>query len=112
MASGAAVFDVALGAESKGLAVLGHFPGYTQLAERLGAEVFDVGGRWAAMNTGERWAVNRAFLDSGIERDVSFVLATDMRAGMSYFRAEVQYLLKNGYEYGTANGMRALVKMP
>ena len=47
-----------------------------------------------------------------VERGVSFVLATDMRAGMSYFRAEVQYLLKNGYEYGTANGMKALVKKP
>jgi len=112
MIAGATAIDVAAGVETKGIAVLGHFPGYTQLAERLGAEVFDVGARWAAMNTGERWAANKAFLDSGIERGLSFVLATDMRAGMSYFRAEVQYLLKNGYEYGTANGMKALVKQP
>jgi hypothetical protein len=112
IAAGAAAFDVALGVQSKGIAVLGHYPGYTQLADRLGAEVFDVGGKWVTMNTGERWAANRAFLDSGIERGISFVLATDLRAGMSYFRAEVQYLLKNGYEYGTTNGVKALVKKP
>jgi RHS repeat-associated protein len=112
MAAGAAVIDVAAGVETKGIAVIGHFPGYTQLAERLGAEVFNMGERWAAMNTGERWAANKAFLDSGIERGVSFVLATDMRPGITWFRAEVQYLLRHGYEYGVADGMKALVKRP
>jgi hypothetical protein len=101
-----------IGPGGKAVAVLGHYPAYTQLADRLGAEVFDVGAKWAAMNTAERWAANRAFLDSGIARGTPFVLATDLRAGMSYFRAEVQYLLRNGYQHGTWNGMNALVKKP
>jgi hypothetical protein len=100
------------GAAAEGVAVLGHFPAYVRLADSLSAETFNVGAKWTAMSTGERWAANKAFLDNGIERGVTFVLATDIRAGMSYFRAEVQYLLRNGYEYGTLNGMKALVKAP
>jgi hypothetical protein len=74
----------------------------------LGAEVFDVGAKWGALNTAERWSANKAFLDNGISRDLPFVLASEIRAGMSYFRAEVQYLLKNGYEVGTWNGFKAM----
>lgn len=103
---------VAVRGVTSGVAVIGHFPQYTRLAERLGAEVFDLGGRFASMNVGQRWAANKAFLDSGIQRGIPFILATDMRPGMSYFRAEVSYLLRNGYEHGTVNGLRALVKSP
>lgn len=110
VAAGIGVLPIGPGGGAVGL--LGHYPAYTQFAERLGAEVFDVGAKWAAMNTAERWAANRAFLDTGIGKGMPFVLATDVRAGMSYFRAETQYLLRNGYQYGTFNGMKALVKKP
>ena len=94
-----------------GITVIGHYPGYVQLGEEIGGNVFQVSTQvWKSLNTAQRWAANKEFLNQAIARGDTFILATEIKAGMSYFRAETQYLLKNGYQYGTSNGMKALIK--
>ena len=60
--------------------VLGHFPGYITLSDKLGARRFDVGpAAWATMGPATAWAANRHFLDAMIGAGDSFVLSVNPR---------------------------------
>ena len=88
-------------AEKGASRVIGHFPEYTQLGERLGAKYFNVPTDvWSKMTGAEQWAANKTFLDRGIRAGADFILATPLskiRKGSSLER-EVKYLLENGYK--------------
>jgi RHS repeat-associated protein len=85
---------------SRGRAVLGHYPEYTRLAERLGARRFNIPGNiWDRMSEAERWAANQRFLDRMIRRGDDIHLATPLesvRPG-TYFEKELQYLGTRGF---------------
>lgn len=60
--------------------VLGQFPGYIALSDKLGARRFDVGPTaWAAMGPNTAWAANRHFLDAMSAAGDSFVLSVNPR---------------------------------
>lgn len=60
--------------------VLGHFPGYITLSDKLGARRFDVGpSAWAGMGTAMAWMANRHFLNAMIHAGDSFVLSVNPR---------------------------------
>jgi RHS repeat-associated protein len=84
-----------------GLTVLGHYPGYVETAERLGARYFNIPkGAWARLSPEEQWAANARFLDRVIARGDTVILstpATRARAGSAYSR-ELGYLSRHGYE--------------
>lgn len=83
-----------------GVSVIGRFPEYLEVAERLGARRFDVPSEiWSKMTSEERWAANAKFLDGAIARGDEFVLASPLSAateGTTFLR-EVRYLLARGY---------------
>ena len=78
-----------------GTTVIGSYPGYIALSDRLGARRFDLGAHvWAALPPNLRWPANRHFLDQVINANDSFVLSTDprlVRPGSWLFR-ELRYL--------------------
>lgn len=60
--------------------VLGHFPGYIMLSDKLGARRFDVGPTaWATMGPAAAWAANRHFLNAMIGAGDNFVLSVNPR---------------------------------
>ena len=60
--------------------VLGHFPGYITLSDRIGARRFDLGPvAWAAMRPATAWTANRHFLDAMIQAGDVFVLSVNPR---------------------------------
>lgn len=60
--------------------VLGHFPGYIRLSDKLGARRFDVGpATWAAMGPNTAWVANRHFLNAVIGAGDCFVLSVNPR---------------------------------
>jgi RHS repeat-associated protein len=82
------------------VAVLGHFPGYVVLAERLGARYFSIPTQiWQRMTPAQQWGANVRFLERQIDRGTVFRLSTpanQARAG-SYFEREIAYLRSRGY---------------
>lgn len=82
--------------------VIGHFPEYIELGERLGSRLFSVPTHvWDAMSPAEQWAANQRFLDRGIRAGAEFIMATKreaIRLG-SALEKEVSYLLQNGYQW-------------
>jgi RHS repeat-associated protein len=89
-----------IGAKAAGVTVLGHYPGYVETAERLGARYFNIPKQaWQRMSPEEQWAANTRFLDRVIARGDTVVLstpATRARAGSTYTR-ELGYLSRHGY---------------
>lgn len=89
-----------------GSVVLGRYPTYLSLAERLGAKVFNIAiDVWNAMSSAAQWAANRAFLDKAIQAGQRFTFSTNAYKAKpgSFFYREIQYLLAHGYkivEYG------------
>lgn len=82
--------------------VIGHYPEYLVLAERLGATFFSVSQEiWDTLNEDGRWQLNRSFLDHEIERGSIFILATPMEElrRESWLEREIQYLLNHGFTY-------------
>jgi hypothetical protein len=80
--------------------VLGRYPAYVELAERLGARSFNVAiGIWEGLTATERWDLNRAFIESAIADGCSFLLASpieDAEPG-TFYRRELDYLAARGY---------------
>jgi RHS repeat-associated protein len=88
--------EVAAAANS-GVTVLGSFPAYVQLGERLGANYFSIPAeKWAQMTAAEQWAANRAFLDAAIARGDRFIFSNDFAPAGSFFQRELQYLEQQG----------------
>ena len=79
--------------------VLGHFPGYITLSDKLGARRFDVGPTaWAVMGPTTAWAANRHFLNEMNTAGDCFVLSVNprlVRPGTWLFR-ELVYLRARG----------------
>jgi hypothetical protein len=85
---------------SRGRAVLGHYPEYVRMAERLRARRFNIPASvWDRMTDAERWAANQRFLDRMIRRGDDIHVATPLdsvRPG-TYFEKELQYLGTRGF---------------
>ncbi len=81
--------------------VLGHYPDYIKLADKLGARKFSIPEKiWNKMTEAERWEANKKFLDRAIFRGDDVILsnpAQTTRLG-SAFANEIKYLLQNGYK--------------
>jgi hypothetical protein len=88
----------------RSVSVIGHYPDYIQLAEKLGANRFNIPGNvWDKMTEVQRWTANRKFLDRAVRRGDIFELATPLekiRPG-SYLEKEINYLLEQGYQLST-----------
>lgn len=85
--------------------VLGRFPEYTELADRLRATRLQVPIEiWNKMTKQQQWEANRRFLDRAIARGDQFVLATDpfqAKKG-TFYSMELHYLTEKGYELNDA----------
>lgn len=85
-----------------GKAVLGKFPDYLDLADKLKAKRFNISKeKWAAMTPAERWAANQQFLDELIAQGDEIILSNpvkDIKKVRGTFRKELNYLLGHGYK--------------
>jgi RHS repeat-associated protein len=85
---------------SVGYTVLGHNPGYLELAEKLKARVFTIPTEaWNKLTNAQQWKLNQEFLDKSMSMSNEFIFSTNAysaRVG-SYLYSEIQYLLSNGY---------------
>jgi hypothetical protein len=84
----------------KGEAVLGHYPEYIHVSDKIGGKRFNIPvSAWEKMTVAERWAANVKFLDRCIARGDSFVLATPIKNAIpgSYYQKELNYLFQKGY---------------
>ncbi|MDE0176775.1 MAG: hypothetical protein OXM60_25365 [Defluviicoccus sp.] len=82
-----------------GVSVIGSYPDYIKVSDKLGARRFDIGDAWHALpDDSARWEANRFFLDKMLEAGDTFVWSTDprsLRPGPWLFR-EAYYLLSKG----------------
>ena len=99
LASGASIGTIST--KSKNITVLGHYPDYVELANKLNAKRFQIPTNvWNKMSPSEQWAANLKFLDRMIKRGDRIKLATPIskvKPG-SYYEKELKYLMKSGYK--------------
>jgi hypothetical protein len=92
--------------------VLGSFPIYLNLAEKLGAKRFSMPTEiFEALTKEEQWAANVKFLDRGIANGDNFILsnsAFEAKEGTGFYK-ELQYMYKRGYK-AAADGMSLIKK--
>ena len=85
-----------------GVAVIGKFPYYLELAEKIGASRFNIPIEiWNRMNKAEQWAANVKYLDRVIARGDKIILServTDINKITGDFRKELDYLISKGYK--------------
>jgi hypothetical protein len=84
----------------KAEAVLGHYPEYIHVSDKIGGKRFNIPTVvWEKMSVSERWAANTKFLDRCIARGDTFVLATPIKSVVpgSYYQKELNYLFQKGY---------------
>ena len=99
LASGASVGTIS--SKSKSITVLGHYPDYVDLANKLNAKRFQIPTNiWNKMTPAEQWAANLKFLDRMIKRGDVIKLATPLNKVKpgSYYEKELKYLMKSGYK--------------
>jgi hypothetical protein len=81
-------------------AVLGHYPEYVQLSDKMAARRFEIPKEhWKKMSEADRWKANQKFLDRMIRKGDEIILATpasQARSG-SYYARELDYLKSQGY---------------
>jgi hypothetical protein len=86
------------------ITVLGKVGSYEKLAERLSANKFHLSDEvWNAMSPEARWEANRKFLDEVIKRGDEIILSNfvpNIESQRGFFRMELDYLSKKGYELG------------
>ncbi|MBK8576052.1 MAG: hypothetical protein IPN90_10415 [Elusimicrobia bacterium] len=83
-----------------GEAVLGHYPEYIQVADKIGGKRFNIPTAvWEKMSAAERWTANAKFLDRCIARGDTFILATPIKNVVpgSFYQKELNYLFQKGY---------------
>ncbi len=94
-----------------GQTVLGKYPDYIMLANRLGARRFSIPPQiWNQMSRAEQWAANRRFLDRLIARGDEVVLSNPVHnigEVTGWFAQELQYLVQHGYRL-SGNGTRLI----
>ena len=91
-----------------GRIVLGHYPEYVQLGEKLGARTFSMPIEvFDAMSAEEQWAANQAFLDDAISQGSEIHLATPANAARegSFYERELQYMQSRGYSVSSDGTM-------
>jgi hypothetical protein len=80
--------------------VIGRYPFYLELGERLKAKVFNISqSTWEALTPAQRWEMNREFLDVAIAAGEQIILATapeKVPLG-STLEMELDYLASLGY---------------
>ncbi len=85
----------------KGKTVLGKFPDYLKLADKLNARRFNIPEHiWAKMTDQQRWAANVKFLDRMIARGDDIILSNpvkDINIVTGAFRKELDYLIGKGF---------------
>ena len=82
------------------ITVLGHYPEYVELTEKLGAESMQIPtDRWNAMTPEEQWTTTTQYFDRKIEAGHLFRLATPIGEARaeSYYVRELNYLFGKGY---------------
>ncbi|MEA5115409.1 MAG: RHS repeat-associated core domain-containing protein, partial [Geobacteraceae bacterium] len=95
-----------------GKTVLGHYPDYVKLSDKLNARRFQIPTTiWEKMSDAERWTANKKFLDRTIARNDDIILATPLEKVKpgSWYEKELQYLRSNGYSISN-NGKRLVRK--
>jgi hypothetical protein len=108
--------QIAANAGNQGLTVLGRYPKYLQVAERLKANVLnDPPEIWNNLTRAQQWARNKSFLDQAIAAGHRFRLATPFAEGIrlpsdKFYRMELDYLLSQGYKLVVEEGVEYLVK--
>jgi hypothetical protein len=61
-----------------GFTVLGHYPGYLELAEKIKASVFEIPNEaWNKLTDVQKWSLNQEFLDKSIERGDQFIFSVN-----------------------------------
>jgi hypothetical protein len=86
--------------ETKGLAVLGHYPKYLELADELNAKRFNIPIEiWNKMTPEQQWNANKKFLDRLIVRGDNVRLSVNVKDihKKSYLAKELDYLREHGY---------------
>ena len=82
--------------------VIGHYPEYVELSNKLGTKAFSVPDKiWNSMTKAEQWTANQKFLDRAIAKGSEFLLATPIdkvRMG-SFYQKEIKYLISQGYKF-------------
>lgn len=85
-----------------GQTVLGHYPDYVTLSDKLGARRFEIPTTiWEKMAADEvRWGANQRFLDRTIARGDDIILATPISKVNpgSFYERELNYLFNKGYQ--------------
>lgn len=114
------VGSLALAPEEKlapkaGAIVIGHFPQYLSLADKLGSRAFNIPiAIYKRLGPVAQWAANKKFLDRAIARGAEIILATDparVRAGSELYK-EISYLMQKGYRLmQDTDGLWKLVKL-
>jgi RHS repeat-associated protein len=110
LATGSGLAEELGTATERATTVLGHYPEYLQLGEKIGGRTFNVPTRiWEGMSPAEQWAANQKFLDRAIARGDTIRLATpasQAREG-SFYERELQYLTSKGYRL-SSDGTRLI----
>jgi hypothetical protein len=90
--------------------VLGHYPKYITLSNKVGARRFEIPGKiWNKMKPAEQWAANKKFLDRLVQRGDKVMLATPAGKAKpgSFYAKELKYLSSKGYRI-SSNGKEML----
>jgi RHS repeat-associated protein len=86
----------------RGITVLGKFPDYIKLADKIGARKFNVPTKyWNKMSPRQQWAANKKFLDRAIARNDKIMLSNQVKnleTVNGYFRKELEYMITKGYK--------------
>ena len=80
--------------------VLGHYPDYVKVSDKIGARRFEIPETaWNKMSPAEQWGANKKFLERMISKGDEVILGTpagQSRSG-SYYARELDYLKSQGY---------------
>jgi hypothetical protein len=81
--------------------VIGHYPEYVEISNKLGTKPFSIPDNiWSKMTPSEQWAANQKFLDRAIAKGSEFNLATPINKVRpdSFLQKEINYLMSQGYK--------------
>lgn len=107
---------------SSNLTVLGHFPrknlgetfeSYIEKAIRLKANYFNIGSMWdEVQKVTDPWFLNEKFLKLVIDRgdDILLNVSKNNIRPNSYLEKEIDFLLKNGYQWKNQWSLRKICK--
>nr|WP_307727775.1 RHS repeat-associated core domain-containing protein [Massilia sp. TS11] len=93
---------VAPAKRATGKTVLGHYPSYVDLSERLNARRFELPDSvWKGMSEDEIWIANQKFLDRTIMRGDEIILSNPVARPGTYYEKELNYLMDKGFTIST-----------